>query len=343
MGTALSSSSFGLIISPLLGGAVYAKAGYMAVFVMAISLIVVDILMRLCMIEKKTAAQYKSLESVTPDNGFYGTFTDPQLPEHEQHTGSTQPSKPYRDDEHSPLLENGPSQKKSRMPTILVLLGTPRLLAAIYGIFVNVSILAAFDGVLPLYVESLFHWGSLAAGLVFLCLAVPALTGPLVGKLSDKVGPRWIAVAGCTMTAPPLILLRLVAHDSTNHKILLCGLLVCCGWCSSFIEPLSNFNLSRNLIPSPFDRIWLPFSSAPQPKHPQTGLGPVTDHSLDFQASPSSSSFPPWPLIYPPLSKKKKDPIRALSAPAELTPKHSLSSIAPRLLPPFSDRWLQVP
>ena len=229
MGTALSSSSFGLIISPLLGGTVYAKAGYMAVFAMAISLIIVDILMRLCMIEKKTAVQYKSVEFVTPDSGLYGTFTDPQLPEHEQDTDSTPPSKPYRDHEHARLLENGSPQKKSRMPTIIVLLGTPRLVAAIYAIFVNVSILAAFDGVLPLYVQSLFHLYSISAGLVFLCIAIPALTGPLVGKLSDKVGPRWIAVAGCILTAPPLILLRLVTHDSTKHKVLLCGLLVCCG------------------------------------------------------------------------------------------------------------------
>ena len=239
MGTALSSSSFGLIISPLLGGTVYAKAGYMAVFAMAVSLIVVDILMRLCMIEKKTAMKYRPLDSVTPDNGFYGTFTDPEHSSHEQSIDSTQQSKPYRDEEHAPLLEDGSSRKKSRMPTIIVLLGTPRLLAAIYGIFVNVSILAAFDGVLPLYVKYLFHWDSLAAGLVFLCIAIPALTGPLVGKLSDKVGPRWIAVAGCTLTAPPLILLRLVAHDSTKQKVLLSGLLVCCGWCSfSSVVPL---------------------------------------------------------------------------------------------------------
>lgn len=237
MGTALSSSSFGLIISPLLGGIVYAKAGYMAVFGMAIGLIVVDILMRLCMIEKKTAMKYKPLDSVTPDNGFYGTFTDPQQSGHEQSIDSMQSNRPHHDPERAPLLDHGverPPQKKSQMPTILVLLGTPRLLAAIYGIFVNVSILAAFDGVLPLYVKSLFHWDSLDAGLMFLCIAIPALTGPLVGKLSDKVGPRWIAVAGCTLTAPPLILLRMVAHDSTEHKVLLCGLLVCCGRCSFF-------------------------------------------------------------------------------------------------------------
>ena len=292
MGTALSSSSFGLIISPLLGGIVYAKAGYMAVFAMSISLIVVDILMRLCMIEKKTAAQYKPLESLTPDNGFYGTFTTPQLPEHEQDAGSRQPSKQYRDNGHAPLLENGTPRKKSRMPTIIVLLGTPRLLADIYGIFVNVSILAAFDGVLPLYVQSLFHWDSLAAGLVFLCIAIPALTGPLVGKLSDKVGPKWIAVAGCTLAAPPLILLRLVAHDSTKHKVMLCGLLVCCGWCSSFTEPPYNFNLSRNQIPSPFDRFGFPFSLLRNPSILRSVSGESLIIVSTFRLRPHPHRFP---------------------------------------------------
>lgn len=210
----------------------YAKAGYMAVFAMALSLIVVDIIMRLIMIEKKSAAKYKSIEEVTPANGFYGTFTSEQDASDEQNVGPASPVKRQQEPDKAPLLP-GPSKdssrKKGKMPTILVLLGMPRLLAAIYGIFVNVSILAAFDGVLPLYVKRLFGWNSLNAGLIFLCLAIPALTGPLVGKLSDKTGPRWIAVAGCSLTAPPLILLRLVAHDSMEQKILLCGLLVCCG------------------------------------------------------------------------------------------------------------------
>ena len=232
MGTALSSSSFGLIVSPLLGGIVYAKAGYMSVFAMALSLIVVDIVMRLVMIEKKNAARYKPLESLVPENGFYGTFTQGQSSQHEQTNSPLQQNKPQND------IENGRSmstdapespRKPSKVPTILVLLRIPRLLAAIYGIFVNVSILAAFDGVLPLYVKRVFGWTSLQAGLIFLCLAVPALTGPLVGTLADKVGPRWIAVAGCSLTAPPLILLRLVGHDSMEQKILLCGLLICCG------------------------------------------------------------------------------------------------------------------
>ena len=230
MGTALSSSSFGLIISPLLGGIVYAKAGYMTVFAMALGLILFDIVMRLFMIERKKAAQYKPALAI--DQGFYGTFTREQPSEEEPQNESSQAGKPQDDSQEAPLLSNEPhkiSSKRSKLPTILVLLGIPRLLAAIYGIFVNVSILAAFDGVLPLYVKRLFGWNSLEAGLIFLCLAIPALTGPLVGKLCDKVGPRWMAVAGCSLTAPPLILLRLVNQDTLEHKILLCALLVCCG------------------------------------------------------------------------------------------------------------------
>lgn len=232
MGTALSSSSFGLIVSPLLGGIVYAKAGYMSVFAMAMSLIVLDILMRLCMIEKKTAEKYQTVEEVPQQNGFYGTFTDNGLNEHQQTTSQVESLKPVSDSEQAPLL-NGTSvesaSSKIRMPTILVLLSMPRLLAAIYGIFVNVSVLAAFDGVLPLYVKEIFGFNSLAAGLLFLCLAVPALTGPLVGNLTDRLGPRWIAVAGCTLSGPPLILLRLVDHDSLPQKIILCVLLTICG------------------------------------------------------------------------------------------------------------------
>ncbi|MCJ1279563.1 hypothetical protein MMC21_007387, partial [Puttea exsequens] len=247
MGTALSSSSFGLIVSPLLGGIVYAKAGYMSVFAMAMALIVFDILMRLCMIEKKSAAKYKPLEEITSENRFYGTFTSGEAAGDEYSNGSAESHTRNGNAEHAPLLKDRATQsspKKPRIPTILVLLSMPRLLAAIYGIFVNVSVLTAFDGVLPLYVKKTFGWNSFESGLIFLCLAIPALTGPLVGNLSDKIGPRWIAVAGFSLSAPPLILLRFVDHDSLHQKILLCCLLTACGLTLILIVPAVAADLS---------------------------------------------------------------------------------------------------
>ncbi|KAI9642954.1 hypothetical protein NHQ30_008688 [Ciborinia camelliae] len=249
MGTALSCSSVGLIISPLLGGMVYDKAGYMAVFAMAVGLIVADILLRMLMIEKRSAAKYlvKSLTKTTED-GNESLCTSPVEHEVQSNTSvssnswsesstateSTPPGFgiPYYDESSALLpkkMKNGKHDSKSwGLPPVVTLLGSPRVIAAIYGIFVNVSILATFDSVLALFVKETFHWSSLSAGLIFLCLAIPGLSGPLVGRLSDSLGPRWIAVIGCTLTAVPLILMRVVDNDTTEHKIMLCVMLFIC-------------------------------------------------------------------------------------------------------------------
>ncbi|TEY82600.1 hypothetical protein BOTCAL_0028g00210 [Botryotinia calthae] len=247
MGTALSCSSVGLIISPLLGGIVYDKAGYMAVFGMAAGLIVIDIILRMFMIEKRTAEKYhgKSVKATTVEGN--GT----SVIEHEAHSNTSENTDSWEHstntanstppgfgipnyDESSALLPNGKQNGKHdskgwSLPPIITLLGSPRVVAAIYGIFVNVSILATFDSVLALFVKETFHWSSLAAGLIFLCIAIPGLGGPFVGALSDRLGPRWIAVAGCTLTAVPLMLLRLVDNDTDEQKVLLCVLLFICG------------------------------------------------------------------------------------------------------------------
>ncbi|TAQ85206.1 hypothetical protein B7494_g6472 [Chlorociboria aeruginascens] len=249
MGTALSSSSFGVIISPLLGGVVYNRAGYTAVFAMAMSLIVVDIGMRIFMIEKRTAAKYLTKEPTITDTRNFTTFTNsntnghtsesisPRIDANEDSSSSI--SNSYA--ETDALLggqENGTPRSKrnpkvnggsTQPPAVVSLLKSPRVLAAIYGIFVNVSILAAFDVVLPLFVKVNFHWNSFAAGLMFLSIAIPALAGPLVGILSDRFGPRWIAITGFSLTAVPLILMRLIDDDSIEKKVLLCGLLCLCG------------------------------------------------------------------------------------------------------------------
>ncbi|KAG0648064.1 putative MFS-type transporter [Hyphodiscus hymeniophilus] len=244
MGTALSSSSFGLIISPLLGGIVYAKAGYVAVFAMSMSLIVVDIVLRMFMIEKRVAEGYlaKIVTTRAPNSHAYGTFADEQRYDRNNYD-SNSPAVPgsssdqtLTDGEEDTLLTTARRTAKGKansgrlsLPPVVTLLTSPRLLAALYGIFVNVSILATFDGVLALFVKTTFHWDSLSAGLIFLCIAIPALAGPLVGSLSDRLGPRWITVSGCGLTAIPLILMRLVENDSKEHQILLCCLLFACG------------------------------------------------------------------------------------------------------------------
>ena len=256
MGAALSSASLGLILSPLLGGIIYARAGYVAVFAMSMALIAIDFVMRLIMIEKKTEAKYMADRRLAiGGQERYGTFVN-ETPHGVNGNGRTHGS-PDRHEPELPnelisesqqnlhesiddaivllhkVLANGHAEsghrRQSQVPTIIRLLSMPRILAAIYGVFVNIATLAAFDGVLPLFVDSMFGWKSLESGFIFLCLAVPAMSAPLVGRLCDKFGPRWITVAGCVLTAPFVILLRLVDHDSMEQKILLFALLTMCG------------------------------------------------------------------------------------------------------------------
>lgn len=78
MGFALSSSSIGLVVSPVLGGLVYSQAGYYAVFGMILFIISFDILLRLAAIEKKTAAKWLGpCKTTKHDYGTKGYATVP--------------------------------------------------------------------------------------------------------------------------------------------------------------------------------------------------------------------------------------------------------------------------
>lgn len=238
MGFALSSSSIGLVVSPVLGGLVYTRAGYYAVFGMILSIISIDILLRVAAIEKKTAAKW--LRPGTVNNHCYGndgyaTFQGNPTSD----AGSNLPtSNGYCAEDvngvnhtrrRDTISSKGSRDRKLRTPTTLILLKSRRLLTAIYGVFVQVSLLASFDAILPLFVKQTFGWNSFQAGLVFLAIAIPALAGPLAGRFSDKYGPRWIAISGFLLAAPTLVLLRLINTDNSTHVLLLCGLLILIG------------------------------------------------------------------------------------------------------------------
>ncbi|KAK5007264.1 hypothetical protein LTR16_000947, partial [Cryomyces antarcticus] len=132
--------------------------------------------------------------------------------------------------EPQPLASPPPTTLKRRvvanLPPIITLLASRRLLAALWGCLVQASLLTSFDSVLPLFVRATFGWTSTGAGLIFLPIVLPSFLGPLVGWLSDRYGPRWLATAGFIFSAPFLVLLRLVTHDSLGQKALLCALLL---------------------------------------------------------------------------------------------------------------------
>jgi MFS family permease len=254
-----SSANAALLASPLIGGVAYSQLGYHAVFAMLFALVIVDFLMRLLLIKKKKAqkGEWPALYNV------YGTFEDSQAqvqqsnpPFHRRnHSGSTSSLLTsstldrYSDttSENRVLLGDRPGwiARASQNLPVLLLLKSPRFLAATYGIFLNYSLIASFDNVLPLFVERTFEWDSSGAGLIFLCIVLPTLTAPLVGILSDKYGARWFAGSGLILTTPFLILLRLVTNRSVPQIVLLCVLLTSIGTLL-FSIPQASISIERS-------------------------------------------------------------------------------------------------
>lgn len=233
MGTAMSCNNIGIIVSPLLGGIVYDKAGKMAVFGIMLGLGAIDIVLRVVMKE-----QPRDMKVFMKSSNSSGSLTTKEGDEKEKEphiTITALPSTPQSND----TATSANASRTRRLPGILALVRSPRLLAAMFGVFINETIIASLCATLPLFVHSTFDWTALPAGLLFLCIAIPAFGGPLAGALSDRFGARWIAVSGFALTAPILILLRLVQHDSLQQKILLCALLTIAGsTVTLFLAPL---------------------------------------------------------------------------------------------------------
>ncbi|PPJ58138.1 hypothetical protein CBER1_02566 [Cercospora berteroae] len=249
MGYVGLAMSLAVLLAPLLGGVVFAEAGYYAVYAMAFGLIVVDLVLRLAMIERKVAKQWlpdldvpETLEKTesnqvngTQEGQSYAEAVDGLEKQSVARADLRPPSVMQRQPSNAaeaaiPL--NAPSAIQSivaKLPPMVFLFGSRRILAALFATTMQSSLLTSFDAILPLFVKNAFQWDSIGAGLVFLPVVLASFLGPVVGTLADKYGPRWLATAGFILSCPFLILLRLVDENSINHKVMLCAFLAFIG------------------------------------------------------------------------------------------------------------------
>ncbi len=269
MGLALSSANAALLVSPLVGGIVYAHAGYHAVFAVMLTLVGVDILLRLAVIEKGDAARWRERmrygstveappASVRALNASAAADADAGIgAPHDVGKDAGRKQRAIRNGqprsgraaERQPLLgapvaaaKPPPRRAESRLPPMLVLLRSPRLLTAVYGVFIETILVIGFDAVIPTFVKRTFGWDSSRAGLIFLTITVPSLAAPLVGRLSDRHGPRPVALTGFLLAGPTTAALALVDHESFRQIVLFCVLLTITG----------TFFLSTHHLPPPF-------------------------------------------------------------------------------------------
>ena len=254
MGFVGMSIALGVVLGPMLGGILYHRIGYWAVFGSAYALVALDFIFRMFMITAKDGASLEHLAKETHRD--YGTISGNDSVSHtpvshDSFTGTTRSNSSSSLFSHStssssnstgsldfltapppvalPIIVHTQKASTTARHPVPVLLTTPRLLAALLGDFSQSMILTGLESILPLRIKTMFHYNSMQVALVFLALSFGSFAGPATGKLSDKVGAKIAVCFGFGTAAPLLILLRLVDHDSKAMLALLCSLTLLLG------------------------------------------------------------------------------------------------------------------
>lgn len=235
----LSGMNAGALIAPFLAGIIYDKAGYYAVFGTCLGVIGFDFILRMSIIEKRTARKWLGQSAADEEHPTPAKQdpdeTEPLLPT--RSSSPTSSSTVFSDrwhEEHSSQQVRNPSEPRpswfaTTFPAMAALLSSPRILAAVYGCFTHTLLISSFDAVLALFVKHTFLWSSTGAGLVFLAITVPSTLGAAIGALSDRYGTRAVALFGFALTVPSLALLGVVTDGSVEHQVALITLLVANG------------------------------------------------------------------------------------------------------------------
>ena len=157
--------SVGELISPVVGGILYKKAGIPGVFGLSGAMLVLDFLMRVLIVEKRFAKGKYSAFLPAEENS-----SDPEEPSEEDPLiPQDETEKDYKIDE-----DYEPGRLIKAMP-FLYCFRNPRLFIALFLGFVQASIVGIFDATIPTEAQTLFDFTSLEAGLLYIALDVPYL------------------------------------------------------------------------------------------------------------------------------------------------------------------------
>ena len=151
MGYVSLGMSLGALTAPLLGGVVFDNAGYDAVFGMAYGLIVLDIILRLLLVEKRVAARWSSVVEVqvktttnSPETGAVLTSLGLNTVDIKKDLSNMSGQSKTSDPPTTTLLRE---RRRDRLPPVLALLYSRRLLAALFCALIQAALLTSFDSV----------------------------------------------------------------------------------------------------------------------------------------------------------------------------------------------------
>ncbi|KAJ5470277.1 hypothetical protein N7530_007634 [Penicillium desertorum] len=194
-GLSSTLTAAGTCSGPVIAGFLFGIGGYWTAWSGATLFLVVDILMRLLMIEKpqkrRTACHSRNGSVCAEENR-------PSL-------------------EAEPLLNADRSSITEEIGGwrfYVCLFRQPRFTAGIVCYFVFALFIASFESTIAMHVRSAFGWGVFPVGLLFASIQGPGMIlAPLVGLLKDRVGSRVPTTIGFILVAPFLWFLGVAGDE----------------------------------------------------------------------------------------------------------------------------------
>ncbi|KXG49863.1 Major facilitator superfamily domain, general substrate transporter [Penicillium griseofulvum] len=239
--------SAGTCAGPVIAGFLFGFGGYWTAWGGAALFLVVDIIMRLLMIERP---QKRRDTASQPHNGSLCA---------EEH----------RNSEAEPLLNGDQSSTTEEIGGwrfYVYLFRQPRFTAGIVSYFVFALFIASFESTIAMHARDTFGWGVFPVGLLFASIQGPGMIlAPLVGLLKDRVGSKVPTTIGFISIAPFLWVLGVAGDErfpwatlGTRGKIIygVCTTMIGCFMCLLMgvgtMEATSTVDELENLHPGIF-------------------------------------------------------------------------------------------
>ncbi|GIZ41561.1 hypothetical protein CKM354_000486100 [Cercospora kikuchii] len=240
IGSIFSFIAVGALAAPILGGVLYEKTGIKGVFALGASILAVDFIMRLLVIEKKIANKYyaddpstvSDLNTTRANGETNGQSQDTEAQPNGDTNDEEQPllGGKHPDDTYYKLKPREEYPKLVQWIPILPCLSDPMLLTALLVAMIQAVLLGSFDSTIPTVAKQLFGFTSLRSGLLFIPLGVfDFILGPVFGWCVDRFGTKPVAVLSYAFLVPVLVCLRIPHEGGTDQIIVYAVLLGLCG------------------------------------------------------------------------------------------------------------------
>ena len=244
-GYVMMSTSLGELLGPVLGGLTYDFGGHWSLCALALSLVTVDLILRLLLREREPDSDEMSYEEQDPllnaeePGSRYGS------------TGSksTGPESPTNRSEESASSTAEADGLSSGEPSLYhQLIRSSDFLASLYAVLIGSSIRTALESVIPNYTFSRFGFSPSLSGLTLLAFVLPNLLGAVIGGFAERRGPRLISIIACFGMGGGFIALGLIKGHEVPSMVIFVGVISVTGFASCFLLTSHSVAISVHAI-----------------------------------------------------------------------------------------------